>query len=71
MPYNMRRSCFSSETLVDLPVGEIVDVHLAQTGEGIAECELLSWFVHEVSKYTSLTIGLYHLGSNFFFSWAL
>lgn len=26
----------------------IVDVPLAQTGEGIAECELIKWFVKEV-----------------------
>lgn len=31
------------------PVGGIVDVPLAQTGEGIAECELIRWFVQEVS----------------------
>jgi 2-oxoisovalerate dehydrogenase E2 component (dihydrolipoyl transacylase) len=31
-------------------VGGIVDVPLAQTGEGIAECELLKWFVQEVSE---------------------
>lgn len=28
--------------------GGVVDVPLAQTGEGIAECELLKWFVQEV-----------------------
>ncbi|KAK4259939.1 hypothetical protein QN277_006216 [Acacia crassicarpa] len=28
-------------------MGEMVDVLLAQTGEGIAECELLKWFVQE------------------------
>lgn len=28
---------------------ELVEVPLAQTGEGIAECELLRWFVNEVS----------------------
>ncbi|KAJ3676129.1 hypothetical protein LUZ60_003541 [Juncus effusus] len=27
--------------------GEVVEVPLAQTGEGIAECELLKWFVQE------------------------
>jgi hypothetical protein len=26
-------------------------VPLAQTGEGIAECELLKWFVKEVSEW--------------------
>jgi hypothetical protein len=30
-------------------VAELVEVPLAQTGEGIAECELLRWFVTEVS----------------------
>jgi len=30
-------------------VGNIVEVPLAQTGEGIAECELLKWYVQEVS----------------------
>ncbi|KAL4202831.1 hypothetical protein AMTRI_Chr02g265540 [Amborella trichopoda] len=39
--------CFSNLACVDLPVGGIVEVPLAQTGEGIAECELLRWFVHE------------------------
>ncbi|KAL3829351.1 hypothetical protein ACJIZ3_018153 [Penstemon smallii] len=41
---------FTSEALADhLPVvsGGMVDVPLAQTGEGIAECELLKWFVQE------------------------
>lgn len=33
---------------MELQVGEIVDVPLAQTGEGIAECELLKWYVQEV-----------------------
>jgi 2-oxoisovalerate dehydrogenase E2 component (dihydrolipoyl transacylase) len=28
----------------------LVEVPLAQTGEGIAECELLRWFVSEVSR---------------------
>lgn len=51
--YDLKRSdssgkCFfSSQTLVDLPEGGTVDVPLAQTGEGIAECELLKWFVQE------------------------
>ncbi|KZV19880.1 hypothetical protein F511_31983 [Dorcoceras hygrometricum] len=33
--------------MADLPVGGVIDVPLAQTGEGIAECELLKWFVQE------------------------
>lgn len=36
--------------MADLPIGGgVIDVPLAQTGEGIAECELLKWFVREVS----------------------
>lgn len=47
----MKARCFSTEVVADLPVAEIVDVPLAQTGEGIAECELLRWFVQEVSHW--------------------
>ncbi|KAE8658789.1 Lipoamide acyltransferase component of branched-chain alpha-keto acid dehydrogenase complex [Hibiscus syriacus] len=36
-----------TNAVADLPTNGIVDVPLAQTGEGIAECELLKWFVHE------------------------
>ncbi|KAF7837800.1 protein GAMETE EXPRESSED 2 [Senna tora] len=43
----MKTYCFSTEAVVQLPAAEIVDVPLAQTGEGIAECELLRWFVEE------------------------
>lgn len=32
---------------MDVPSGDVVEVPLAQTGEGIAECELLNWFVQE------------------------
>lgn len=40
---------FSTQTMADLSTqGGVVDVPLAQTGEGIAECELLKWFVQEV-----------------------
>jgi 2-oxoisovalerate dehydrogenase E2 component (dihydrolipoyl transacylase) len=40
---------FSSQALADGGMSDrIVDVPLAQTGEGIAECELLKWFVKEV-----------------------
>ncbi|KAH0469537.1 hypothetical protein IEQ34_001095 [Dendrobium chrysotoxum] len=35
----------TSQALVDSPA--LVEVPLAQTGEGIAECELLKWFVEE------------------------
>ncbi|CAK9138964.1 unnamed protein product [Ilex paraguariensis] len=45
--YGLKKYCFSTQALVDLPVDGIVDVPLAQTGEGIAECELLQWFVQE------------------------
>lgn len=45
--YNIKGRCFSSHSLADLPVGGVVDIPLAQTGEGIAECELLKWFVQE------------------------
>lgn len=43
------RCCYSSHALADLPASGVVDVPLAQTGEGIAECELLKWSVQEVS----------------------
>ncbi|KAI3756585.1 hypothetical protein L1987_56407 [Smallanthus sonchifolius] len=39
------------------PVDNIIDIHLTQTGEGIAECELLKWFVKEgdeVEEYQPL-----------------
>ncbi|KAM7485060.1 hypothetical protein LguiA_001069 [Lonicera macranthoides] len=55
--YGLMGRCFSSHSLVDLPVNGIVDVPLAQTGEGIAECELLKWFVKEgdqVEEYQPL-----------------
>lgn len=39
---------FSSQALDGLPLFRLVDIPLAQTGEGIAECELLKWFVQEV-----------------------
>ncbi|WCJ23463.1 Dihydrolipoyllysine-residue acetyltransferase component of pyruvate dehydrogenase complex [Euphorbia peplus] len=45
--YKVKGCSFSSQALTDLGVGGIVDVPLAQTGEGIAECELLKWFVQE------------------------
>lgn len=47
----MKKYFFSTQPAVDPPVGETVDVPLAQTGEGIAECELLKWFVQEVSEW--------------------
>lgn len=39
--------CFSNQAWVEAPAGALVDVPLAQTGEGIAECELLKWYVQE------------------------
>ena len=44
----MKRGCFSTQAAADLTADGVVDVPLAQTGEGIAECELLKWFVQEV-----------------------
>ncbi|KAK6913749.1 2-oxoacid dehydrogenase acyltransferase, catalytic domain [Dillenia turbinata] len=44
---NITKCCYSTQAVVDPPVGGSVDVPLAQTGEGIAECELLKWFVQE------------------------
>ncbi|KAL2459667.1 Lipoamide acyltransferase component of branched-chain alpha-keto acid dehydrogenase complex [Forsythia ovata] len=47
VPFGMKRCCFTTLAVADLPVNGIVDVPLAQTGEGIAECELIKWFVKE------------------------
>ncbi|KAI3469359.1 hypothetical protein Pfo_026022 [Paulownia fortunei] len=47
IPCGIKGCKFTTQTMVDLPIGGVVDVPLAQTGEGIAECELLKWFVHE------------------------
>ncbi|KAG4929353.1 hypothetical protein AAZX31_17G027200 [Glycine max] len=41
------RYWFSTQPALELPASKIVDVPLAQTGEGIAECELLKWYVQE------------------------
>lgn len=46
----MNRCLFCTQPAVDLPASKLVDVPLAQTGEGIAECELLKWYVQEVSQ---------------------
>lgn len=35
--------------------GGIVEIPLAQTGEGIADCELIKWFVQEVPHTSSST----------------
>lgn len=47
IPFGTKGCNFTTHTLGDPPVGGVVDVPLAQTGEGIAECELLKWFVQE------------------------
>jgi hypothetical protein len=39
----------------------LIDVPLAQTGEGIAECELLKWFVKEVSLVSPLKVSFFQL----------
>lgn len=49
IPIGIKRCNFTTQTLSDDPISGVVDVPLAQTGEGIAECELLKWFVQEVS----------------------
>ncbi|CAI0388816.1 unnamed protein product [Linum tenue] len=46
--WRWKRPCFSGSGAADLPEDRTVDVPLAQTGEGIAESELLQWFVNEV-----------------------
>lgn len=48
-PYGMTGCFFSSQPMVEVRVDGIVEIPLAQTGEGIAECELLKWFVQPVS----------------------
>ncbi|KAH6831908.1 2-oxoacid dehydrogenases acyltransferase family protein [Perilla frutescens var. hirtella] len=47
IPQGIKRCNFTTQTMVDVPINGVVDVPLAQTGEGIAECELLKWFVQE------------------------
>ncbi|QCD79998.1 2-oxoisovalerate dehydrogenase E2 component [Vigna unguiculata] len=43
----VNRCLFCTQPALDLPASKLVDVPLAQTGEGIAECELLKWYVQE------------------------
>ncbi|KAK9664711.1 hypothetical protein RND81_14G063000 [Saponaria officinalis] len=38
---------FTTHAVAEHAVNGLVDVPLAQTGEGIAECELMKWFVQE------------------------
>lgn len=47
--FAIQRHFLSSQAQVNTagPTAGIVEVPLAQTGEGIAECELLQWFVQE------------------------
>uniref|UniRef100_A0A803LS99 Dihydrolipoamide acetyltransferase component of pyruvate dehydrogenase complex n=1 Tax=Chenopodium quinoa TaxID=63459 RepID=A0A803LS99_CHEQI len=45
--YSFNASCFTTHAATESSLGELVEVPLAQTGEGIAECELLKWFVQE------------------------
>nr|GEU89076.1 lipoamide acyltransferase component of branched-chain alpha-keto acid dehydrogenase complex, mitochondrial [Tanacetum cinerariifolium] len=55
--YNVNGRYFSSSAVDSQPIDGIVDIPLAQTGEGIAECELLKWFVNEgdeVEEYQPL-----------------
>lgn len=55
--YNVKGNYFSTNALENQAIDGIVDVPLAQTGEGIAECELLKWFVQEgdqVEEYQPL-----------------
>ncbi|KAK1592996.1 hypothetical protein Q3G72_034126 [Acer saccharum] len=47
IPYTINKCRYTTHALADLSPSGIVDVPLAQTGEGIAECELLQWFVKE------------------------
>ncbi|XP_060197747.1 lipoamide acyltransferase component of branched-chain alpha-keto acid dehydrogenase complex, mitochondrial isoform X1 [Lycium barbarum] len=45
--FTLRGYSFSTQVALNLPAGGVIDIPLAQTGEGIAECELLKWFVQE------------------------
>ena len=55
-PYGIQGCFFSSQPMVEVRVDGIVEIPLAQTGEGIAECELLKWFVQPVSYCVSLVV---------------
>ncbi|KAK1438420.1 hypothetical protein QVD17_04229 [Tagetes erecta] len=55
--YSIKGHYFSTNALESQSVNGIVEIPLAQTGEGIAECELLKWFVQEgdqVEEYQRL-----------------
>ncbi|PWA86278.1 2-oxoacid dehydrogenases acyltransferase family protein [Artemisia annua] len=45
--YNVNGRYFSNSAVDSQPIDGIVDIPLAQTDEGITECELLKWFVNE------------------------
>ncbi|XP_051127850.1 lipoamide acyltransferase component of branched-chain alpha-keto acid dehydrogenase complex, mitochondrial [Andrographis paniculata] len=45
--FGIKGCFFATQSAADLPISGDIDVPLAQTGEGIAECELLKWFVEE------------------------
>lgn len=45
--FGLQGYSFSTQARASNPEGGIMDVPLAQTGEGIAECELIRWFVQE------------------------
>lgn len=63
------RSWFSNEAMaIDSNAG-LIDVPLAQTGEGIAECELLKWFVKEVSWFLRSKIHSFFLDCSVSFSY--
>jgi len=55
------RSWFSNEAMATDSNSGLIDVPLAQTGEGIAECELLKWFVKEVSLVSPLKVSFFQL----------
>lgn len=57
--------------MADVPINGVVDVPLAQTGEGIAECELLKWFVQEVSGWFLLVQCLCKNSTSSGFVWVL
>ncbi|XP_023746240.2 lipoamide acyltransferase component of branched-chain alpha-keto acid dehydrogenase complex, mitochondrial [Lactuca sativa] len=54
--YNVKGHYFSSNAEDSQHAGGIIDVPLAQTGEGIAECELLKWFVQDSVGETLLQL---------------
>ncbi|KAI7758294.1 hypothetical protein M8C21_014656 [Ambrosia artemisiifolia] len=45
--HSIKGHCFSTNAVESQLVSGVVDIPLAQSGEGIVECELLKWFVQE------------------------